>query len=90
MTMTNLQEVKRRKSKIEPGAEGKRSGILSSLLPFGGKKSGTDHDTDHGTAQDEVWDAGPNMEEIMPAAHTSPMRHADQDDMKVQEVEDLY
>jgi len=46
------------------------------------------HDTAH--SQANVWDSGPDMNEIMPAAHTSPMRDVDQDAMSVQEVEDLY
>ncbi len=93
--MTNLQDVKiRRKSKIELGSEGKKSEILPSFLRFDGEKSSIAKarkvSMNHGSAQDDLWDAGPNMNEIMPAAYSSPTRHADQDDMKVQEVEDLY
>jgi hypothetical protein len=99
--MRNLQEVKRRKSEIELGSEGKQSGILSNILRFGGGKSGVrtskvsmNHDTaqddDAGPNMNEI--AGPNMNEIMPTAYTSSMlmRYSDQDDAKVQEVEDLY
>ncbi len=92
--MTNLQDVKaRRKSKIEHVSEGKKSGIVPSFLRFGGKKSSEKAgkvSMNQGSAQDDLWDAGPNMNEIMPAAYSSPTRHADQDAMKVQEVEDLY
>jgi hypothetical protein len=92
MAMANLQEVKRKKEKKELVSENKQSGMLSSFLRLGGKKSDRARKVsmNHDTAQEEVWDDGPNMNEIMPAAYTSPMRHADQDAMKVQEVEDLY
>jgi hypothetical protein len=104
MAMTNLQEVKRRKSKIDPGVEGrKKSGVLSDIFGKPKRKSlarkiSVDHDSkirkismSHDTAHSQVnvWDSGPDMNEIMPAAHTSsPMRHVDQDAMSVQEVED--
>ncbi len=115
--MTNLQDVKtKRKSKIELASEGKKSGIVPSFLRFDEKSSSRARKVimNHGTAQDDQWDAtrhptqhgdqdamsvqevedldsGPDMNEIMPATHTSsPMRHVDQDAMSVQEVEDLY